>query len=95
MYGPKQCESGLRKRLELSGTLEDFPNDPTVTGEAVPGNKLGEATVMVRSAGGTRTTLLFADVIQNNPQDIKFLFRTELTVERDFYPTGSAPSCPG
>ena len=73
VFGPKSCEAKLRARLELGGTLEDFPNDATVTVEAVPGNKFGEAMVKVKS--GPRLNLLFADVIQNNPPETALLFR--------------------
>jgi hypothetical protein len=66
-YGPKACEAELRKRVELSGTLETFPSDPSISVESVPGTKLGEAVMTVRS--GDRSSLMFSDVIQNNPKE--------------------------
>ena len=66
-YGPKACEAELRKRVELAGTLETFPSDSAVTVESVPGTKLGETVMTVRSNG--RTSLMFSDVIQNNPKE--------------------------
>jgi len=73
-YGPKACEAKLRERVELAGTLEDFPSDASVTVESVPGTKHGETMVTVRS--GNRVSLLFADVIQNNPKEsTSLLFR--------------------
>ena len=71
-YGPKACEAELRKRVELSGTLEAFPSDPTIEVESVPGTKLGEAMMTVRSGG--RSSLMFSDVIQNNPKESTPLF---------------------
>jgi len=66
-YGPKACEAELRERVELAGTLETFPGDGTVSVQSVPGTKLGEAVMTVRSNG--RSSLLFTDVIQNNAKD--------------------------
>jgi hypothetical protein len=66
-YGPKACEAKLRERFELAGTLESFPSDGTVTVESVPGTKHGETIMTVQS--GDRSTLLFADVIQNSPKE--------------------------
>jgi hypothetical protein len=66
-YGPKACEDMLRNRIELSGTLETFPADASISVESVPGTKLGETLIRVRS--GDRTSLLFSDVIQNNPKE--------------------------
>ncbi len=73
IFAPKACEKQVRERVSLAGTLEEFPNDATVTVESVPGSKLGEAMVKVKS--GPRLNVLFADVIQNNPPDLMFLFR--------------------
>jgi hypothetical protein len=70
-YGPKACEDQLRNRVELSGTLETFPADASIHVESVPGTKLGETVVTVRS--GDRTSLLFSDVIQNNPKQTTVL----------------------
>src|SRR5439155_22196468 len=71
-YGPKACEAELRQRVELAGTLETFPSDPTIGVESVPGTKLGEAMMAVRSNG--RSSLMFSDVIQNNPKESTPLF---------------------
>ena len=71
-YGPKACEAELRQRVELAGTLETFPSDPTIGVESVPGTKLGEAMMAVRS--GDRSSLMFSDVIQNNPKESTPLF---------------------
>ena len=65
IYGPGRCEPGLRARCDLTGFLEDIPADPTVVVEALPGSKLGEAVLIVRSPGGV--SLCFCDAIQNNP----------------------------
>jgi hypothetical protein len=62
----------LCKRVELSGTLEDFPGDAMVSVESVPGTKLGETMMTVRSDG--RSSLMFSDVIQNNPKDSTAMF---------------------
>jgi hypothetical protein len=76
LYGPKECERDIRARAELEGTLEAIPPDGDVTVQAVPGVKLGEPAIIVRSGGGARTSLLFGDVIQNNPKhSTKFMFR--------------------
>jgi hypothetical protein len=71
-YGPKACEAELRERIELSGTLDTFPSDPTISVESVPGTKLGEAMMTVRKNG--RSSLVFSDVIQNNPKESTPLF---------------------
>jgi hypothetical protein len=74
VFAPQACERQVRERVALSGTLDTFPNDDTVSVEAVPGSKFGEAMVKVKS--GAHVNLLFADVIQNNPTgETKLLFR--------------------
>jgi len=75
-YGPKACEAKLRERVELAGTLENFPADAMVSVESVPGTKHGEVLVIVKSGSGQRVSLLFSDVIQNNPKEsTNLLFR--------------------
>ena len=76
LYGPAECEAEIRARAELEGTVEAIPADANVTVQAVPGVKLGEPAVIVRSGGGARVSLLFADVIQNSAKSsLKLLFR--------------------
>ncbi len=76
VFGPKECEEKLRERVELAGTLKDVPPDPTLRIESVPGVKHGEPIIAVKSAGGSRVSLLFSDVIQNTPKEnLPFIFR--------------------
>lgn len=63
VYGPREVAERLRERVDLAGTLQDLRRDPVVEVVSVPGSKLGEAVLIVRS--GARVSLLFADVIQN------------------------------
>ena len=69
VYGPREVAERLRERVELAGTLQDLRPDPAVAVASVPGSKLGEAVVTVRSGGGARASLLFADVIQNGDRE--------------------------
>ncbi len=74
IYGPKRTEAGLRQRCDLAGTLEELPADPDVSVESLPGSKLGETVMVVKS--GDRRSVLFSDAIQNNPPEkINFIFR--------------------
>ncbi|HVU49237.1 MAG TPA: hypothetical protein VHL80_01045 [Polyangia bacterium] len=68
VYGPRACERKMRERAGLAGFVEDIPADPSVRVVPVAGAKTGEAAVIVTSAGGQRTSLLVADVLQNNPK---------------------------
>ncbi len=67
IYGPRPCEAKLRRRLELEGTFENLPIDPAVTVESLSGAKSGEPVVIVRSGVDQRVSLLFCDLLQNNP----------------------------
>lgn len=75
VYGPREVAGRLRQRVDLAGVLEDLRPDPAVAVASVPGSKLGEAVLTVRS-GGNRVSLLFADVIQNgDPARLAWAFR--------------------
>ena len=73
-YGPRACEAKLRERVELAGTLESFPSDSTIRVESAPGTKSGETVAIVSSGGGERVSILFTDVIQNNPKESTLWF---------------------
>lgn len=74
IYGPRRCETALKQRCDLTGFLEDLPQDPAATVEELPGSKLGEAVVVVASM--ERRSALFCDAIQNNPAgDMNLVFR--------------------
>ncbi len=74
IFGPRRAEAALRKRCDLAGALEEMPPDPAFTVESLPGTKLDEAVVVVRS--GERRSVLFCDAIQNNPPDrVPLIFR--------------------
>ena len=68
LYGPAECEKEIRTRAELTGTLEAIQSDGDVTVQPVPGVKLGEPAITVRSGGG-RVSLLFGDAIQNSRKE--------------------------
>lgn len=69
LYAPKDSADKVKARTTLTGTFEDIPADPAVSVEVLDGTKLGEPIVVVRSGGGTRVSLLFCDVVQNNPKE--------------------------
>jgi hypothetical protein len=52
----------------MTGTLDAVPADAAVRLEPVEGVKNGEPAVIVTSSGG-RVSILFSDVIMNNPKD--------------------------
>jgi len=68
LYGPKACEEKVRARAPMTGTLEAVPADTAVRLESVEGVKNGEPALIVTSPVG-RVSLLFSDVIMNNPKD--------------------------
>lgn len=68
VYGPRACEAKIRRRVRLTGVLEELPPDSHLSVEPVAGTKLGEPALLVRSDGGRRVSLLVADVIQNTPK---------------------------
>jgi hypothetical protein len=67
IFGSKRTEGPLRERCDLAGTFEDLARDPDVSVESLPGSKLGEAVITVKS--GDRQSVLFCDAIQNNPPE--------------------------
>jgi hypothetical protein len=76
VYGPGAVAGKLRERVDLAGPLEGVRADPSVAIASVPGSRLGEAMVIVRSGGGSRVSLLFSDVIQNGePGRMPWVFR--------------------
>lgn len=74
-YGPKKQAVELSKRFDYSGGLEDIPNDPSMEIIETPGSKKDETTIIVKSGAGTRASILTSDVLQNNPQNLPFIFR--------------------
>src|SRR5439155_18674842 len=75
VYGPKACEAKIRARVEMAGTLDTIPADPSMQIEILDGVKSGEPALIVHHAGG-RVSLLFSDVIMNNAKSsIGFLPR--------------------
>jgi hypothetical protein len=68
-YGPKKVSEDMKKRFNLDGGLEDIPADPAMDCVQTPGSRFDEATIVVRSGGGSRTSILFTDAIQNNPKE--------------------------
>jgi hypothetical protein len=68
VYGPKECETKMRTRTEMTGMLEALPVDPVVKVESVPGVKNGEPALLVTSAGG-QISLLVSDVLMNNSKE--------------------------
>jgi hypothetical protein len=74
IFGPRRVEARLREQCDLAGTLEDLPRDPALSIESLPGSKLGETVITVKS--GDRHSVLFCDAIQNNPPArLPFIFR--------------------
>lgn len=66
-YGPTM-DVKLRAKIQLDGDLSAMPSDPSYSIEGVAGCKLGEPMLTVRSgADRSRTTLVVADVLMNNP----------------------------
>jgi hypothetical protein len=73
-YSPRACQEKVRARVDLAGSLEEMPPDASLSFESVPGTKHGELMALIKS--GTHTTLIFSDVIQNNPKEgMPFMFR--------------------
>ncbi len=76
VYGPRAVAEKLRERVDVAGNLEDVRPDEALSVGSVPGSRLAEAVLTVRSGGGARVSLLFADVIQNGePERIPWVFR--------------------
>jgi len=74
-YGPKKQTEALSKRFTFSGGLEDIPADSTIQVIETPGSKKDETSIIVKSGGGTRVSILTSDVLQNNPPTIPFMLR--------------------
>jgi hypothetical protein len=76
VYGPAAVATRLSERVDLSGHLENVKTDASVEVRSVPGSKLGETMVIVRSGEARRVSLLFSDVIQNGDRDrLPLIFR--------------------
>ena len=67
VYGPEQSRARIAARVDLAGRLEDAPCDGCVAVHVLPGVKLGEPVISVRS--DARVSLLFGDAIQNTPKE--------------------------
>ncbi len=67
VYGPAAGEDKIRQRVDLAGTLETLPSDPSFRVETVAGLTLGEPAVIVKS--GDRQSILFGDALQNHNRD--------------------------
>ena len=74
VYGPKESEQGLRKRLDDVAPLESFPQDAVVQVESMPGTRHGDALMRVTSGGGERINLCFTDAFMNVADGV-FLMR--------------------
>ena len=75
-YGPKKLAPALKERFNLTGALEDIPADSSMEIIETPGSKKDETTIIVKSGGGARISILTSDVLQNNPPEkLNFLFR--------------------
>jgi hypothetical protein len=67
VFGPALNEKKLRAKVDLAGTLDQLDADPAVAFESLAGTKTGEPVGIVRS--GDRVSLLFADAVQNIPNE--------------------------
>jgi hypothetical protein len=65
VVAPREAEPAVSRVVQVDGDLTSLPADPSLTVHPVPGWKLGEAVLEVRS--GRRASLLFGDVVMNNP----------------------------
>ena len=76
LYGSPECAEEIKKRAALTGTLDAIPPDDDVQVHHSQGNKLGEPVIEVRSDGGSKVSLIFGDLIQNNaPESVNLMFR--------------------
>lgn len=64
---PPEARAHVSQVVPVDGDWSALPRDPSL--EAVPftGSRWGEAALVVRSAGGQRVSLLFADTVMNIP----------------------------
>lgn len=64
---PLEARAHVSEVVPVDGEWSALPRDPAL--EAVPftGSRWGEAALVVRSAGGQRVSLLFADTVMNLP----------------------------
>ena len=75
-YGPKKLEAALQKRFNLTGALEDIPRDSSMECIHTPGSKKDETSIIVKSGGGARVSVLTSDALQNNPPEkLKLIFK--------------------
>jgi len=68
LYGPAECAEAIGARAELTGALDAIKTDGDVTVQPLPGVKLGEPAIVVRSPSG-RVSVLFGDAIQNTRKE--------------------------
>jgi hypothetical protein len=64
---PARSRRDVEARVAVDGTLDALPRDPALTAIPLEGSRWGEAALLVRSASGTRATLVFADTVMNVP----------------------------
>jgi hypothetical protein len=67
VFCPPQARAHVSQVVSVDGDWSALPRDPAM--EVVPftGSRWGEAALVVRSAGGQRVSLLFADTVMNIP----------------------------
>jgi hypothetical protein len=66
IHGPKN-DAKMAARVKVEGDFAALPADKTVRVESLDGTKNGEPVMIVESAGGARTSLMFADMFMNVP----------------------------
>ena len=76
VHGPEACATKTARRTTMAGSVETISPIWRSPSRPVAGVTTGEPTLIVRSGGGARTSLLVADVIQNTPPDtLNWFFR--------------------
>lgn len=64
---PATARPHVEAKVRVDGDLDALPRDPALAAIPLEGTRSGEAALLVRSAGGARASLVFADTVMNLP----------------------------
>lgn len=67
VVAPGPARKHVEEKVRVDGDLHALPHDPALEAIPLDGASNGEAVLLVRSAGGARASLLFADMVMNVP----------------------------
>jgi hypothetical protein len=67
VVAPRESRARVAQVVPVDGGWDALPRDEALEARPLSGSRSGEAAILVRSAGGARVSVLFADTVMNIP----------------------------